>query len=108
MKKVKFLVDTAYQGPRKEGEVVNVPEDYANRWIKNGIAVLYEGGAKEDDDVDETPEDEAPEETLAPETPEEVDYSEMSAKDLYSLCKDKGLDVEAKKGKEYYIEKLQG
>ena len=34
------------------------------------------------------------------------DYEGMSAKELFTLCKEKGLDVEAKKSKEYYIEQL--
>ena len=37
---------------------------------------------------------------------EELDYDEMSVKELYKLCKDKGLDVPAKKSKDYYIEEL--
>ena len=34
------------------------------------------------------------------------DYSDMNAKDLYALCKQKGIEVEAKRSKEYYLEKL--
>ena len=40
MKRVKFLTDTAYQGPRREGDEINVPDDYALRWEKNGIAKI--------------------------------------------------------------------
>ena len=43
MKKVKFITDTAYQGPRKEGDIVDVPDDFADRWVKNGIAELVSG-----------------------------------------------------------------
>ena len=89
MKKVKLLVNTAYQGPRKEGDVVSVPDDFAHRWVKNGIAE-YTSEQVEEEPVKE----------------EGTDYSTMSAKELYALCKEKGLDVEAKKSKEYYIEKL--
>lgn len=93
---VEMLVDTAYQGPRKMGDVISVPEDFANRWVKNGIAKRT--SAK--------PEAQA----KAPvEEPAQVDeYAELTAKDLFNMCKEKGIDVEAKKSKEYYIEKLNG
>ena len=114
-----MLVNTAYQGPRKEGDIVSVPEDFAKRWVKNGIAEYVQKEQETDepetpvqDDVDETPatddiqeqveDDTAPEET----TEDKPNYESMSAKELYALCKEKGIEVEAKKSKEYYIEKL--
>lgn len=121
MVSVKLLVNTAYQGPRKEGDVVLVPEDFAARWAKNGIAVYANEPAVEEPVVDEEPV-EAP--TEEPETDvdadvdtevetgeeqsDEVDYSNMKAKELYDLCVERGIEVEAKKSKEYYIEKLNG
>lgn len=117
--KVKMLVNTAYQGPRKEGDVISVPEDFAKRWVKNGIAAYVQAKQETDEPetpVDETPEtddvqgqaDETTEDGTAPEesTDDKPDYESMSAKELYALCKEKGIDVEAKKSKEYYIEKL--
>ena len=117
--KVKMLVNTAYQGPRKEGDVISVPEDFAKRWVKNGIAAYIQAEQETDEPetpVDETPEtddvqgqaDETTEDGTAPEesTDDKPDYESMSAKELYALCKEKGIDVEAKKSKEYYIEKL--
>ena len=38
---------------------------------------------------------------------DEVDYSEMSAKELYSLCKERGIKAEPKKPARYYITKLE-
>lgn len=35
------------------------------------------------------------------------DYSEMSAKELYKLCKERDLDVEPKKPQKYYIKQLE-
>lgn len=35
------------------------------------------------------------------------DYSEMSAKELYKLCKERDLDCKPKKAKEYYIDILE-
>lgn len=98
MKKVKLLINTAYKGPRKEGEVISVPDDFANRWAKNGIAEI----------VGDVQNEEAPkkeEEPVEP-TADTVDYNNMNAKELFALCKEKGLEVEAKKSKEYYIEQL--
>ena len=103
--KVKLLVNTAYQGPRKEGDVFLVPADFARRWVKNGIAELVteEENGEDDKVIDQEPE-------IEPEGTDEVqegpDYSSMKAKELYDLCVEKGIEVEAKKSKEYYIEKL--
>ena len=38
---------------------------------------------------------------------EEVSYYELSAKELYKLCKERDIDVEAKKPSKYYITKLE-
>lgn len=43
-----------------------------------------------DDDTDETP-----------------DYSEMSAKELFKLCKERGIDVKPKKPEKFYIKQLE-
>lgn len=94
--KVKMLVNTAYKGPRHEGEVISVPEDFAKRWAKNKIAVILDD-AQEPEQVVEEP---------VAEEVEAIDYSSMSAKELYAACKEKGLEVEAKQSKEYYLEKL--
>lgn len=103
MLKVRFLVNTAYQGPRKEGEEIYVPEDFASRWAKNSIAEIVTEDEKSD-------QHDVPEEAVTDETPAEEedkhDYSDMNAKDLYALCKQKGIEVEAKRSKEYYLEKL--
>lgn len=100
MKNVKFLVNTAYRGPRKEGEVISVPDDYASRWVKNGIAEYVDGQVQE---PAQEPVDDHEEDSKEFETP---DIQNMSTKELYALCKEKGIDAEAKKSKEYYLEKL--
>lgn len=38
---------------------------------------------------------------------DEIDYSEMSAKELYSLCKERKIDVLPKKSEKYYIKQLE-
>lgn len=38
---------------------------------------------------------------------EEVDYSEMTAKELYNLCEDRGIEAEPKMKPKYYIDLLE-
>lgn len=38
MVKVIMLVSTHYAAPRKKGDIVEVPERIASRWVANGIA----------------------------------------------------------------------
>ena len=38
---------------------------------------------------------------------EAIDYSELSAKELYKLCKERDIDVVPKKPAKYYITKLE-
>ena len=38
---------------------------------------------------------------------EEVDYSELSPKELFKLCKERNIDVPAKKPAKFYIKKLE-
>ena len=38
---------------------------------------------------------------------EDNDYSSMTAKELYSLCKEREIDVKPKKSSSYYIDKLE-
>lgn len=104
MLKVRFLVNTAYQGPRKEGEEIYVPEDFASRWAKNSIAEIITEDEKSDQH--DVPEEEVADEEEAVKEEDKHDYSDMNAKDLYALCKQKGIEVEAKRSKEYYLEKL--
>ena len=54
----------------------------------------------EDDDYDYDEEDDE-EDDDAP------DYSEMSAKELYKLCKERGIEVKPKKPEKYYIKQLE-
>ena len=98
---VKLLVSTAYQGPRKEGDVILVPEDFASRWVKNKIAVFVS-----EDKVPQKDKVISQETKNETEGSGEVGYANMKAKELYDMCIEKGIEVEAKKSKDYYIEKL--
>lgn len=54
---------------------------------------------EEDDDYDDSDWSDEEEDT--------IDYSEMSAKELYDLCKDRGIDVKPKKPARFYINQLE-
>lgn len=131
MVKVEMKVNTAYQGPRKVGDTIDVPESFAKRWEKNGIAkIIGEVEEEETEEVEADPVEDVVEdltETEATEEPVEeaepveeteeveevedddegIDYSSMKASDLYKLCKERGIDIEAKLTKAAYIEALE-
>lgn len=52
----------------------------------------------DDDDYDESWEDE---------DDDAIDYSDMSAKELYDLCKERGIEVKPKKPAKFYINQLE-
>lgn len=54
---------------------------------------------EEDDDYDDSDWSDEEEDT--------IDYSEMSAKELYDLCKDRGIDVKPKKPARFYVNQLE-
>lgn len=108
MKKVKLLVNTAYKGPRKEGDIVSVPDDFAERWVKNHIAVAYESASEVEEAAESGITETVSEGEVEVESGDESSLSEMSAKELYALCKEKGIEADAKKSKEYYLDKLEG
>lgn len=70
------------QRPAKTSAKKDVDEDY-----------------EDDDDYDEEVEDDADE--------DEVDYESMTVKELYKLCKSRGIDVAPKKSQKYYIKQLE-
>lgn len=101
--KVLMLVDTHYQGPKFKGEECDVDNVVARRWIERGIAKPLELKV-----TPAEPEADAIEESVDPEVDEEQekDLMKLSSKRLYTLCKEKGLEVEPKQSKEYYVEML--
>lgn len=59
-------------------------------------------------DVDEDYEDDDYDEDMTEEEDtEDVDYESMSVKELYKLCKSRGIDVAPKKSQKYYIKQLE-
>lgn len=59
---------------------------------------------EDDDDYDADMEDEDEEDAEEEDAP---DYSDMSAKELFNLCKKRGIDVMPKKPPKYYIKQLE-
>lgn len=103
--KIIMNVTTHYKGLKLKGKEYDVDSVTAQRWEANGIGIIVEKGKVEEvvnDDLDNIDEVEDIEDNE-----NETDYAKMSAKKLYTLCKEKELDVKAKQSKEYYIEKLQ-
>lgn len=84
-----MLVNTNYSGKKAKGKEYTVDDDVAKRWKANGIA------------------------TIVTESKEEVEcqlevkeFKDMTAKELYEVAVENDLDVEQKKPKAYYIDKL--
>lgn len=112
MLKVVFLVNTAYQGARHEGEELIVPSDFAIRWANNGIAriVIDPAEVQLDEAEDEIEVDEAEPVAAVEETslPAEEDFESMSSKELYKACVARGIEVEVKQPKDVYLNLLRG
>lgn len=85
--------------------------------IKNILKKAYIDSDDSDDEDDDVPFDTKPKKSSKDDddddipwnTPddEEKDYSSMSAKELYKLCKKRKIDVEQKMKEKYYITKLK-
>lgn len=59
-------------------------------------------------DVDEDYEDDDYDEDMSEEDDtDDVDYESMTVKELYKLCKSRGIDVAPKKSQKYYIKQLE-
>lgn len=81
--KIKMLVQTRFDGSTiKPGDELDVAANVAERWASKGLAEIIE----EEKSV--------------------KDPKGMTAKELYALCKEKGIDVEEKQPKAVYLEAL--
>lgn len=75
-------------------------EDEVPKKRSNKQASIKKARKSEHEPVDDDYDDELEEE-------EAVDYSEMTAKELYSICKERGIDVQPKKPAKFYINQLE-
>ena len=116
---VQLIKNTNYKGFKRAGEFLDVSNDIARRWFKNNIAVVAEEvkipvveTTKLSDNEPvyteiEQIEDVIPvDEEVERDLPETTALDSMNAKELYKLCCEKGLEVEPKRSKEYYLELL--
>lgn len=84
----------------EDDEEEKTPKKRAPKSTSNKKSRKPEPEPEEDeDDYDEEWEDEDEESV--------VDYSEMSAKELYNLCKERGIEVQPKKPAKFYINQLE-
>lgn len=99
---IKFKVQTRLKGiSYKEGDTANLllKESDIARLVKNNIIEPVEESeltADSDEEIEVTDVE-----------IKEIPYNQMQAKELYDICVGKGIEVEPKKKKEYYLEKLE-
>ena len=106
---VKMLTNTHYKGAKTKGKEYDIDSVIAQRWIGNGIAEavnkIINADNKEIDEIFPEILEDIDVEGQEQED-EQVDLERCSPKKLYALCKEKGLEVEPKQTKDYYIERL--
>ena len=90
-------IDKAYPADNSDEEE---EEDEAPKTKRKTSASKTKTKAKRQEEAEDDWEDIEGEE-------KEQDYSEMSAKELYTLCKERDIDCKPKKTKEYYIDLLE-
>ena len=99
---IKFKVQTRLKGiSYKEGDTANLllKESDIARLVKNNIIEPVEEIELTTDSVEEI--------EVTDVEIKEIPYNQMQAKELYEICIGKGIEVEPKKKKEYYLEKLE-
>jgi hypothetical protein len=109
--KVLKLIDKAFPADSDEDDE---DEDEEPKKKKKGKKVSKSDEKKkkkkpvdEDEEEDEEAEEEAEEEEAEEDEEESEDYEDMTAKELYKLCKKHKIDVQPKKSESFYIKKLK-
>lgn len=97
-KKILQLLDKAYPCDTDDEE----DEDEDERPAKKSSNKKVQKKKPVDDDDDYDDEDD-----WGDDEDEEVDYSEMSPKELFKLCKERKIEVEPRKPQKYYIKQLE-
>lgn len=88
--KILSILEKAYPDDTRDEDEDDVPASKKKTKTKKGAA-------KEDDDDDDWDDEEG----------KEIDYSEMSARELYKLCVERGIEAQKKKPEKYYINLLE-
>lgn len=99
-KKILQLLDKAFPCDGVEDDY----EDDDEEEVKKSVNKKGSKGKKKPEPVEDDYDDDAWDDE---DDDEVVDYSEMSAKELFKLCKERNLDVEPKKPQKYYIKQLE-
>lgn len=86
--------DDEDEAPRNKKRRKPVDEDEDDEDEEEPVKAKKKSSKYEDEDEDEDEE-------------EDIDYEEMEPKDLYALCKKRGIDVPTKKSAAFYIKALE-
>lgn len=97
-KKILQLLDKAY--PCDTDDEEDEEEDERPAKKSSNKKVQKKKPVDDDDDYDD-------EDDWGDDEDEEVDYSEMSPKELFKLCKERKIEVEPRKPQKYYIKQLE-
>lgn len=96
------IIDDAVEPENVEKEMMNLPvEEKKEKPAKKEKAAKETKSAKKEKNVEEKKEEVEEEDAAS-----ELDYSSMSAMDLYKLCKKNGIKTEPKQKAEVYINLL--
>lgn len=99
------MLDKAFPCDAEESDEEEEDEDIeVTSRKKSGKPAAKSGKRKDqepedDDDYDDSYDEEEDE--------DKVDYSDMTAKELYQLCKERGIDVKPKRPERFYIKQLE-
>lgn len=96
-KKILQLLDKAYPCDTDDEEDEDEDERPAKKSSSKKVQKKKPVGDDDDYDDDDWGDDDD----------EEVDYSEMSPKELFKLCKERKIEVEPRKPQKYYIKQLE-
>lgn len=100
------MLDKAY--PCDDAEDEDDEDDAPKKSKKRPEKSTAKKGKHKPEPEDEEEEDDYEEEDFDEEDEDdEIDYSDMTAKELYQLCKERGIDVKPKHPEKYYIKQLQ-
>lgn len=100
------MLDKAY--PCDDAEDEDDEDDAPKKSKKCPEKSTVKKGKRKPEPEDEEEEDDYEEEDFDEEDEDdEIDYSDMTAKELYQLCKERGIDVKPKRPEKYYIKQLQ-
>ena len=100
------MLDKAY--PCDDAEDEDDEDDAPKKSKKRPEKSTAKKGKRKPEPEDEEEEDDYEEEDFDEEDEDdEIDYSDMTAKELYQLCKERGIDVKPKRPEKYYIKQLQ-